>query len=319
MGVLIPMPHVGGAHTACSPAPPGDCAVKVVPSTVATVLLLLRIVTGAFGVTAPSSSTMSAWTTFVSARFMVTASVGTPAGSPFTCSSMWTGMQVLKKTAGAVVEPTLATTPVIPGARAVANPFASTEATLAADASQVKLPIWLVISVLLWNAWATNWCVCAIEKQDCVTGSILTEVIDGCTATVTGPLVTPAAVAVMMAVPLMGFPAASEPLQTTKAESQIPAQTLPWGEMDAMLVLVELKVKVALTVLLSEFTADALIPTTCPATMERTAGAILTWATVVFVFFDPPQPGINETNRIMRAIPAKSGQRGFLPCILRST
>jgi len=65
-------------------------------------------------------------------------------------------MQLLKKTAGDVVDPTLATTPVMPGTRAVANPFASTEATLAADADHVKLPIWLVISVLLWNAWATN-------------------------------------------------------------------------------------------------------------------------------------------------------------------
>jgi hypothetical protein len=58
-------------------------------------------------------------------------------------------MHVLKNTAGEVVEPTLATTPVIPGVRAVANPFASTEATVAADADQLKLPIWLVISWLL--------------------------------------------------------------------------------------------------------------------------------------------------------------------------
>jgi hypothetical protein len=114
-------------------------------------------------------------------------------------------MQVLKKTAGEVVAPTLATTPVIPGTRADANPFGSTEATAAADDDQLKLPIWLVISVPLWNACAMNWCVCAMEKQDCVTGSTLTEVIDGCTATLTGPLVTPAAVTVTMAVPLMGL------------------------------------------------------------------------------------------------------------------
>src|SRR5579864_2851933 len=257
--------------------------------------------------------------TLVSEMFMVTASVGTPAGSPFTCSSMWTGMQVLKKTAGDVVAPTLATTPVIPGTRAVASPFASTEATLAADATQVKLPIWLVISVPLWNAWATNWCDCAIEKQDCVTGSTLTEVIDGCTATMTGPLVTPAAVAVTMAVPLMGFPWASEPLHITKAESQTPAQTFPCGEIVAMLVFVELKVNVVATLLLSEFTADALIATTSPATMESVAGAILTWATVVFAFFEPPQPAMSDTNRTMRAIPVKRGQRGLFPWILRST
>ena len=58
-------------------------------------------------------------------------------------------MQVLKNTAGDVVEPALATTPVIPGTLADANPSASTEATLAADADQLKLPIWLVISWLL--------------------------------------------------------------------------------------------------------------------------------------------------------------------------
>src|ERR1700759_5547975 len=124
MGVLTPMPHVGGAHTACSPAPPGDCAVNAVPVTVATVLLLLKIVTGAFGVTAPSSSNISAWTVLVSATFITTDSVGTPAGSPLICRTISTGMQLFKKTAGAVVAPTLATTAVIPGVRAVANPLA---------------------------------------------------------------------------------------------------------------------------------------------------------------------------------------------------
>src|SRR6478752_4900122 len=123
------MPQVGGAHTAWRPAPPGDCAVNAVPLTVATVLLLLRIVTGAFGVTAPSSSNISACTVLVSATFMTADSVGTPAGSPLTCRTISTGMQPFKKTAGEVVEPTLATTPVIPGVRAVANPLASTLAT----------------------------------------------------------------------------------------------------------------------------------------------------------------------------------------------
>src|SRR5580765_5956 len=143
------MPQVGGAHTACRPAPPGDCAVRVVPLSEATVLLLLRIVTGALGVTAPSSSTMSAWIVLVSVPFMVTASVGTPAGSPVTCSSSSAGMQVLNGTAGEVVAPTVATTAVMPGTRAVANPFASTGATVAMDDDHVKLPTWLVISVAL--------------------------------------------------------------------------------------------------------------------------------------------------------------------------
>src|SRR5438309_1728104 len=112
------MPQLGGAHTACNPAPPGDCAVNAVPLTLATVLLLLRIVTGAFGVTAPSSSNISAWTVLVSPAFITRDSVGTPAGSPLICRTISTGMQLFKKTAGEVVAPTLATTAAIPGVRA---------------------------------------------------------------------------------------------------------------------------------------------------------------------------------------------------------
>jgi len=216
-------------------------------------------------------------------------------------------MQLFRKTAGEVVAPTLATTPVIPGVRAVANPLASTLATEGAEADQLKLPIWLVISVLLWNAWATNWCVCAIEKQGSVTESTVTLVIDGCTDTVTGPLVTPAAVAVMIAVPLMGFPLASEPLHTTKAESHTPAQTLPAGETVAIWVFEELKVNVVETLALSEFTADTPSPTTSPATMESEEEFTLTAATVVLADFEPPQPAASDTNKAIRAIPAKSG------------
>src|SRR5262249_38131996 len=87
-------------------------------------------------------------------------------------------------------------------------------------------------------------------------GSTLTEVTDGWTAMVTGPLVTPLDVAVMVALPLTGFPRASVPLQTTKVESQIPPQTRPLGEMLATEVLDELKVNVAATAELSELTAE---------------------------------------------------------------
>jgi hypothetical protein len=216
-------------------------------------------------------------------------------------------MQLFMKTAGEEVAPTLATTPVIPGVWAVANPLASTLATEGDEADQLKLPIWLVISVVLWNAWATNWCVCAIEKQGCVTGSIVTEVIDGCTATVAGPLVTPPAEAVMIAVPLMGFPCASEPLHTTKAESHTPAHTLPAGETVAIWVFEELKVNVVETLALAEFTADTPTATTSPATMESEEDPNLTTATVLFADFEPPQPAANETNKAIRAIPVKSG------------
>ena len=200
-------------------------------------------------------------------------------------------MQLLKKTAGEVVEPTLATTPVMPGVWAVANPLASTVATEGDEADQLKLPIWLVISVVLWNACATNWCVCVIEKQGSVTGSTVTEVIDGCTATVTGPLVTPPARCGDDRRPADGVSTARlEPLHTTKAESHTPAQTLPAGETVAIWVFEELKVNVVETLALAEFTADTLSPTTSPATMESEEVPILTAATVVFADFEPPQP-----------------------------
>jgi hypothetical protein len=96
-------------------------------------------------------------------------------------------------------------------------------------------------------------------------------------------------------------------LQTTNAESQTPAQTLPCGEMVAMLVFVELKVKVVLTALLAELTAEALNETTCPATMEIVAGDTLTFATVLFADFEPPQPAVHETKRAIRAIPVRDG------------
>jgi hypothetical protein len=99
-------------------------------------------------------------------------------------------MQLLMNTAGEVVEPMLATTPVRPGTRAVARPFASTGATDGIDDDHVKLPTWLVMSAPLWNAWATNWFVWATERHPDGGGSILIEVTEGCTATLTGPLLT---------------------------------------------------------------------------------------------------------------------------------
>ena len=82
--------------------------------------------------------------------------------------------------------------------------------------------------------------------------------------------------------------------------------------MVAMLVFVELKVNVVATAELAELTAEAFNETTCPATMEIVAGDTLTAATVLFTDFEPPQPAMSETNRRMRAIPAKNGQRAFL-------
>src|SRR6476469_8701049 len=137
-----------------------------------------------------------------------------------------------------------------------------------------------------------------MEKHDSTGRSTETEVIVGCTETATGPLVMPAAVTVMIAVPVIGLPSASKPLHTTKIESQTPAHTWPPGEMVAILVSLEWNVNVVLTALFDEFTADTESPTTCPATMESEAGLTATTATVLLADFDPPQPAMNEKRTI---------------------
>jgi hypothetical protein len=100
-----------------------------------------------------------------------------------------------------------------------------------------------------------------MEKHP-ATGSTVTDVTEGCTDTFAGPLVTPPAVAVMMADPATGLPRESFPLQTTKAESQTPPQTLPEGETVAIFVFDELKVKVVVIGVFAAFTATALIGVT---------------------------------------------------------
>src|SRR5437899_7310969 len=144
-----------------------------------------------------------------------------------------------------------------------------------------------------------------MEKQPPTGGlSAVIEVTEGCTATFTGPLVTPWAVAVMIAFPETGFPSESVPLQTTKVESQTPPHTLPDGETVAILVFDELKVKVVTTLLLAEFTAPALMEVTCPATRETEAGLTVTTATPLLVDFEPPQPAMNDVNSPSTAIVA---------------
>jgi len=86
--------------------------------------------------------------------------------------------------------------------------------------------------------------------------------------------------------------------------------------MVAILVFDELKVNVVTTLVLAEFTAAALIVTTCPATIESVDGLTVTAATVVFADFEPPQPAMKDTNmkdtnKTMSAIPVKSWRRGF--------
>src|SRR5215467_6391269 len=156
-----------------------------------------------------------------------------------------------------------------------------------------------------------------MEKHDSTGGSTVTDVMVGCTEIATGPLVTPAAVTVIVAVPVIGLPSASKPLQTTKIESQTPAHTWPPGEMVAMLVLVEWKVNVVLTVVFAEFTADTESGETCPTTMKSEARLTMTTATVLLVDFDPPQPAMNERKRTITASAANRGRRSLIPCNLR--
>lgn len=111
---------------------------------------------------------------------------------------------------------------------------------------------------------------------------MVTDVIEGCTVTDIGPLVTLCAVAVMVAVPEMGLLEASTPLQTTNVASHTPPHTSPLGETVATLVLEELKVKTVGIVALAELTALVESASTCPATREAEAGDTRTCATVVF-------------------------------------
>ena len=109
----------------------------------------------------------------------------------------------------------------------------------------------------------------------------------------TGLLVTPAALAVTLAVPVRGTPDALFPLQATNVESHTPAQTRPAGETVTRLGLVELKVKVVATVVAAELTAETESCVTCPATREMVAGDKLTTATVLLFDELPPQPAMS--------------------------
>ena len=144
------------------------------------------------------------------------------------------------------------------------------------------------------------------------------EVMEGCTATETGPLVTPAAVTVIVAVPAIGLPEASVPLQTTKTESQTPPHTWPAGDTVAMLVLEELKVKSVLTTPFEEFTALGVMVTTSPAPMEIVDGVTFTAATTFAVDEEPPQPATKDKNRMAMdaEVPAKYRLAGRFPRVL---
>jgi hypothetical protein len=120
-----------------------------------------------------------------------------------------------------------------------------------------------------------------LHAVDGVIGSTVMEVTLGCTETATGPLVIPCEVTVMVAFPVIGLPRESFPLQTTNNESHTPPQTEPLGATVAILVLEELKVKVAVTAPFEEFSAETEMLVTSPAIMESVAGVTVTWATLL--------------------------------------
>src|SRR5258707_9258148 len=96
----------------------------------------------------PFSVILAARRRLVTGAFRVAETVGAPV-SPARWREICTGMQVLKNTAGDVVEPTLAITPPRPGPLAVARPLASTETTVPSADDQLRSPTLLVISVPL--------------------------------------------------------------------------------------------------------------------------------------------------------------------------
>ena len=97
---------------------------------------------------------------------------------------------------------------------------------------------------------------------------------------------TPPALAVMLAVPESGLPEVVLPLQLIKLESHTPAQIkapviptwpfAPGGVTVAMLVFEELKVMVAETEPLVEFSGFALTAATSPAFSEIAVGVMIT-------------------------------------------
>lgn len=231
-------------HVATKDVPPGEIAVIVVPTMVATAGFVLMIVSeGSDPLAKPFSSERSAWTVTVrgvgvgemrgSAKVVLV--VRFPGVSPGTCSRISIGMQVRNPIAGPkIVAPEAeieAESPVVPGLCAVAKPFTSTLATCARSDTQLKEPTSSDgISTPLSNACAWNWRVSVVDVQGPAPRSAsLTDVTFGCRVTATGLLVTPWSLAKM----LTGVPAVVSTLpgeHTIKRESQMPPHTSPAGE-----------------------------------------------------------------------------------------
>jgi hypothetical protein len=223
-------------------------------------------------------------------------------GVPCWCSLISIGMQVVKGTGAEVVVDAVAKTPVKPGSTAVTKPVEFTVATEGSIVPHVSPPTRLVMSLAFGaqrpvvsggcatveQAAALNCCVKVVEVQP-VTGLTITEVTAMWTVTGTGALVTPPALAVMVADPEMGLPLASSPSHVMKFDSQTPAQTSPEGDTPAIARFDDAYVTVTpLAVPLAVF-GVAVICTTCPEFNERPVGETVTEVTVV-LGEEPPPP-----------------------------
>jgi hypothetical protein len=108
----------------------------------------------------------------------------------------------------------------------------------------------------------------------------------------TAALVTPPALAVMVALPESGLPDVLRPLQLINCASQTPAHTSPVGDTVTNLLFEVEKVGVAATAVPAEFCGVAIICSTCPELSESPVGDTITcvtaFAVVVVVPFPPP-------------------------------
>src|SRR5579872_985995 len=189
MGVLRPLPQVGGVHAAIIPVPPKEDAVKVSVEVLATMGSSLAMMVARLFLEKPFSSVMS--DSRVSVWFWVILAdvVRAPGRSPGRCSRISMGIHVLKLAGAELALATLAKMPVAPGLVPVTRPFGSTVATVPSTVPQVNGPMRLVISRALgahgptasWGvaieeqACAVNCCVWVLEVQP-ATGSTTTEV-----------------------------------------------------------------------------------------------------------------------------------------------
>lgn len=237
---------MGGVHPALIPAPPKELAVKFRVAMFPTAGKSLVVRVAILFWLKPTSSVISVSTVMVWFCVRLSDVVRAPGRSPGRCKRISIGIQVRKGTGAEVKVLILAKTSVNPGLAPVTRPFWSIVPTVGLSVDQAKGWTWFVISLAFGahgplvsggvpnveQAWGLNCCVSVVEVQPPggTTVSTAMDVTLMWMVTGTGALVTPSAVAVMVAVPERGFPDESSPLQIINSVFQTPAQTDPFGE-----------------------------------------------------------------------------------------